>query len=156
MALAALNIDYARREFIIDSGADIWHLRASTDNEFDIWKTRLEGAWLKATEGRKHAIQDHREDKEISGEWKQVEALVDRLEMMKEFAHGMVLDLAQDARPTGLTVKKSIDNLRELSPKPKDGKPGMKIFRKREKEKSTPPSPSRDLTPQIPTTQGST
>jgi oxysterol-binding protein-related protein 3/6/7 len=150
LALAALNIDYSRREFILDSGADIWHLRAPTDSEFDIWKTRLEDAWLKAKEGRKQVIQDHQDGPEVSvsSEWKQLAGLLDRLEMMKEFVHGMVLDVAQETRP-GLSSKKSVDNFKELSPKPKEGKPGMKIFRK--KDKSTPPSPSRELTVHAPT-----
>jgi hypothetical protein len=39
LALAALNIDYGRREFILDSGADIWHLRATSESEFEVWKT---------------------------------------------------------------------------------------------------------------------
>lgn len=147
LALAALNIDYSRREFILDSGADIWHLRAPTDSEFDIWKTRLEAVWLKAIEGRKQTLQDQHDGHEISSEWKQVEGLVDRLEMMKEFVHGMVLDVNKEtilSNQPFLTPKKSADNLRELSPRSKEGKPGMKIFRK--KDKPTPPlSPSRDL-----------
>ena len=154
LALAALNIDYSRREFILDSGADIWHLRAPTDHEFDIWKARLEAVWLKATEGRKQALQDHRDGREISSEWKQVEGLVNRLEMMKEFVNGMVKDVAQEAVKStyNLSIKKSADNLPELSARAKEGKAGMKIFRK--KERSAPPSPSRDLNPHSTNTQG--
>ena len=79
---------------------------------------------------------------------------MDRLEMMKEFVKGMVQDTnlesnrSREHSATGqqhLSVKKSIDNLKDLSSaKQKDGKGGMKIFRK--KEKPTPPvSPSREL-----------
>ena len=150
LALAALNIDYGRREFIIDSGADIWHLKASNESEFDIWKTRLEDVWLKAVAGRKKLLQDQEDGHEISSEWRQVEGLVDRLEMMRDFVKGMVVDANQEtSRSRGhsgqhLSIKKSIDNLKDVSPKPKEGKGGMKIFRK--KEKPNPPlSPSREL-----------
>jgi Pleckstrin homology domain len=146
LALAALNIDYGRREFILDSGSDVWHLKASNEAEFDIWKTRLEDVWLKAVAGRKKALQDQEDGHEISTEWKQVEGLVDRLAMMKDFVNGMVQDIAHEGSKSthslnSLSLKKSVDNLRDM--KTKDAK-GMKIFRK--KDKPTPPaSPHREL-----------
>ena len=143
LALAALNIDYGRREFILDSGADIWHLKASNDSEFEMWKARLEDVWLKAVAGRKKSLQDQEDGHEISSEWKQVEGLVDRLEMMKDFVKGMVKDIVTDkfGQPS-LTTKKSADNLREM--RTKDGKDRMKMFRK--KDKVTPPgSLAKDL-----------
>lgn len=150
LALAALNIDYGRREFIIDSGADIWHLKASNESEFDIWKARLEDVWLKAVAGRKKLLQDQEDGHEISSEWRQVEGLVDRLEMMRDFVKGIVEDANQETSRSRehsgqhLSIKKSIDNLKDVSAKQKEGKGGMKIFRK--KEKPTPPlSPSREL-----------
>jgi len=146
LALAALNIDYGRREFIIDSGADIWYLKASNESEFEIWKTRLEDVWLKAVAGRKQSLQDQQDGHEISSEWRQVEGLVDRLGMMKDFVSGMVKDIAHDksgGQPS-LTTKKSADNLRDL--KIKDGKDRMKMFRKKDKPTS-PPSPAKDLSP---------
>ena len=149
LALAALNIDYGRREFILDSGADIWHLKASNESEFEVWKTRLEDVWLKATAGRKKLLQDQVEGHEIPSEWRQVEGLVERLEMMKDFVKGIVqdtnLETSRSREHSGrhLSVKKSIDTLKDLSAKQKEGKGGMKIFRK--KEKPTPPvSPSRE------------
>lgn len=135
LALAALNIDYGRREFILDSGADIWHLKASNEGEFEIWKTRLEDVWLKATAGRRRALQDEQEGHEISSEWKQVEGLVDRLGMMKDFVGGMVQDITNESQ---LTADKSSDNLRV-----KDGKEKRNLFRK--KDKLTPASPHREV-----------
>ncbi len=136
LALAALNIDYGRREFILDSGADIWHLKASNENEFQIWKTRLEDVWLKAIAGRKRALQDEEDGHEISSEWKQVEGLVDRLEMMKDFVSGMVKDIANESQ---LTRNKSLDNLRV-----KDGKERRNIFKKKDKH-SPSASPQREV-----------
>jgi hypothetical protein len=145
LALAALNIDNRRREFILDSGADIWHLKASNDSEFEIWKARLEDIWLKAVAGRQRSIQDQLDGKEISAEWKQVERLVDRLEMMKDFVGGMIQDVANDTKAekfsNSLTPQKSVDNLREISPSTKDSKVRKKLWKK-----SPPPaSPQREL-----------
>jgi oxysterol-binding protein-related protein 3/6/7 len=148
LALAALNIDYSRREFILDSGADIWHLKASNESEFEIWKTRLEDVWLKAVAGRQKSLQDQQDGTEITSEWKQVEGLVERLEMMKEFVSGMVKDISNEnnkSTPSLLTLKKSVDNLRDTSAtKNKDAKERIKIFRKKDKQ-TPPPSPSREL-----------
>ena len=136
LALAALNIDYGRREFILDSGADIWHLKATNESEFQIWKTRLEDVWLKAIAGRRRALQDEQDGHEISSEWKQVEGLVDRLEMMKDFVSGMVKDIANESP---LTRDKSSDTLRV-----KDGKERRNLFRK--KDRPAPfASPQREV-----------
>jgi Pleckstrin homology domain len=140
LALAALNIDYGRREFILDSGADIWHLRGSNESEFEIWKTRLEDVWLKAVAGRKRSLQDQENGHEISSEWKQVEGLVDRLEMMKDFVGGMVKDIAANEGHK-LKTMKSAENLRDV--KGKDGKERKKIFRKKDKP-TFPASPPRE------------
>jgi hypothetical protein len=138
LALAALNIDYSRREFILDSGADIWHLRASNESEFKIWKTRLEDVWLKAVAGRKRSLQDQQDGTEISSEWKQVEGLVDRLEMMKDFVNGMVKDIAIEGNKSNyLKPNKSSDNL-EIK-----GKDRRNIFRKSHKP-TTAASPPRE------------
>jgi hypothetical protein len=145
LALAALNIDYGRREFILDSGADIWHLRATNESAFEIWKTRLEDVWLKAVAGRKKNLQDQQEGHEISSEWKQAEGLVNRLEMMREFVGGMVKDINQESKqPNLLTVKKSTDNLRDQSSKLKEGKHSRNIFKKKDKPTQSV-SPSREL-----------
>ena len=143
MALAALNIDYGRREFILDSGADVWHLRASNESEFEVWKTRLETVWLKAVAGRKRNLQDQQDGHEISSEWRQVEGLVDRLEMMKDFVKGMVQDLTNEGvkRHESLSASRNPEQPRDL--KAKDGKERKGIFRKKDKP-APPPSPTRE------------
>jgi hypothetical protein len=146
LALAALNIDYGRREFILDSGADIWHLKATNASEFEIWKTRLEDVWLKAIAGRRRALQDEQEGLEISSEWKQVEGLVDRLAMMKDFVSGMVQDITNESQ---LTRDKSSNNLRV-----KDGKERRNLFRKKDKPAPNA-SPQREvINPAVNTAHG--
>jgi Pleckstrin homology domain len=150
LALAALNIDYSRKEFILDSGADIWHLRATSESGFEEWKTRLEEVWLKAIAGKKKQIDDALDGREVSGEWKQVERLVERLDMMKEFVHGMVVDVAQETAKDQrqLIAMKSADNLRE-SAKTKEAKQGRNLFRKREKLASSLPLRDTSVIPGI-------
>ncbi|EHY55473.1 Oxysterol-binding protein 3 [Exophiala dermatitidis] len=44
LSLAAIAAHAKSREFTIDSGAEIWHLKASNEAEFEEWKTALETA----------------------------------------------------------------------------------------------------------------
>ena len=142
--MAALNIDYGRREFILDSGADIWHLRASNESEFEIWKTRLEDVWLKAVAGRQRTLQSEEAGLEISSDWKNVEGLVDRLSMMKDFVGGMVTDLATETAKAKEVVSALSAAAGKAGGKDEQQKERMKIF-KRNKEKTTRPiSPPRD------------
>ncbi|KAJ6115089.1 hypothetical protein N7486_000867 [Penicillium sp. IBT 16267x] len=47
LSLAAVATNEKSREISIDSGTEIWHLRASNDHEFATWKQALERASLK-------------------------------------------------------------------------------------------------------------
>ena len=145
--MAALNIDYGRREFILDSGADIWHLRASNESEFEIWKMRLEDVWLKAVAGRQRALKGEEAGLEISSDWKKVEGLVDRLSMMKDFVGGIVTDLATETAKVKEVVSAPLASQGKAAAvggKDEQQKERMKIF-KRNKEKTTAPtSPPRD------------
>lgn len=44
LSLAAIAAHAKTREFTIDSGAEIWHLKASNEADFEEWKTALETA----------------------------------------------------------------------------------------------------------------
>ena len=145
--MAALNIDYGRREFILDSGADIWHLRASNESEFEIWKTRLEDVWLKAVAGRQRALQSEEAGLEISTDWKKVEGLVDRLSMMKDFVGGMVTDLATETAKAKEVVSVSSTSAGKAATaggKDEQQKERMKIFKRNKDKTTTPTSPPRD------------
>lgn len=49
LSLAAVATNEKSREISIDSGTEIWHLRASTDPDFEAWKSALEKASSKDT-----------------------------------------------------------------------------------------------------------
>jgi hypothetical protein len=94
LSLAAIAADERRREISIDSGAEVWHLRASNAKDFQEWTKALElasntarglaspiepsNARLKIrTSGLQAAT--HSTDPEEEREWGQVEALVSKI-----------------------------------------------------------------------------
>jgi hypothetical protein len=91
LGLAAISADARRREISIDSGAEIWHLKAGNVKDFEEWARALERASATArgvkvdnqplpekpragTQGLQISS-GHEEDRE----WQQVEALVSRI-----------------------------------------------------------------------------
>jgi hypothetical protein len=98
LSLAAISADSRRREFTIDSGAEVWHLKAGNAKDFDLWATALDRASSIArgiepvepvdvhktpipdrlrvrTTGMQHATSSPEEERE----WEQVEALLSRI-----------------------------------------------------------------------------
>ncbi|KAJ9624887.1 Oxysterol-binding protein 3 [Taxawa tesnikishii (nom. ined.)] len=44
LSLAAVGVNEKRREFSVDSGAEVWHLKAGNKKDFEEWKAALERA----------------------------------------------------------------------------------------------------------------
>lgn len=98
LSLAAIAADERRREISIDSGAEVWHLRAGNAKDFSDWTTALERA-SNAARGaerssetrdssspppemlrvRTSGLQNQGPNVEEEREWAQVEALVSRI-----------------------------------------------------------------------------
>jgi hypothetical protein len=92
LSLAAISADEGRREFSIDSGAEVWHLKALNVKDFKEWTKALESASNTARGGgaldtttlplgldtgpRNGASQVNPDE---DREWQQVEALVSRI-----------------------------------------------------------------------------
>jgi oxysterol-binding protein-related protein 3/6/7 len=94
LSLAAIAADERRREISIDSGAEIWHLRASNARDFDEWTKALETASNVARgitspmessaarpQIRTNGLQGGslQVNPEEEREWRQVESLVSRI-----------------------------------------------------------------------------
>lgn len=96
LGLAAIAADERRREISIDSGAEVWHLRAANDKEFQEWAQALERASrvARGVEPAPESSQMNRErltipptqhvpapntQQEEDRDWQQVEALVSRI-----------------------------------------------------------------------------
>lgn len=109
LSLAAVATNAQTREISIDSGAEIWHLRATNNVDFDAWKHALEKASKQGEEGRK----DERHQKprpptsqrangnaaDERQDWAHVEALVGKVSGTRD----AVRRLAKDTDPKYLT-----------------------------------------------------
>ncbi|PGH12254.1 hypothetical protein AJ80_06768 [Polytolypa hystricis UAMH7299] len=110
LALAAIATNDNTREISIDSGVEIWHLRALTENDFRAWKHALEKASKpqdaapSTSEPRlriqTEALQRVPSFATESRDWTEVEALVEKVTRSRD----MVRRLAQDTDPKYLST----------------------------------------------------
>ncbi|KAH7396654.1 Oxysterol-binding protein-domain-containing protein [Phaeosphaeria sp. MPI-PUGE-AT-0046c] len=158
LSLAAVGANEDTREISIDSGAEIWQLRASNAKDFKMWRDALDRASRAATMAASPTLQiktssypnpPHIANDAEDNEWARVESLVGRISGTRD----AVRRLAQDTDPkyssgTGLGISKLQDS---LSPTPsesesndyfgEDKAPDKKAFWKR-KASSSSQSPS--------------
>jgi oxysterol-binding protein-related protein 3/6/7 len=119
LSLAAIAADESRREISIDSGAEIWHLKASNARDFEEWTKALEAASNAArgitasidssvarTQTRTYGSQGgpSQVNPEEEREWGQVESLVSRIVGTRD----AIRRLAKD---TNVSTKLSPPNL---------------------------------------------
>lgn len=127
LQLAAIACNEKTREISVDSGAEIWHLRASNDPEFGQWKRALEKASSKSPsvdEGpqgggillrvpSQHAAAAPSNPAEDE-EWVQVEKLVGRVGVSRD----MVRQLAKNTDPKYAATAAPSERQRGRSPSP--------------------------------------
>ncbi|KAF4631225.1 hypothetical protein G7Y89_g6908 [Cudoniella acicularis] len=113
LSLAAIAADERQKEISIDSGAEVWHLRAGNAKDFKDWTRALERASNAArnvdvdsrtpsperhltvkTSGLQNAAPNLEEDRE----WGQVEALVSRIVGTRDAVRRLSKDTAPGAR----------------------------------------------------------
>lgn len=114
LSLAAVGANGTTREISIDSGAEVWHLKASNQKDFEAWKAALEFASSNAMspttpgvgppvdlmlrrQSQSGAIVNPEEDRE----WAMMEGLVGRVAGSRD----AVRRLAKDTDPKYLPVK---------------------------------------------------
>ena len=111
LSLAAIAADERRREITIDSGAEVWHLKASNAKEFTDWARALERA-SKIARGLESAAPEPtpetqggapepsatavRTQQEGERDWEHVEALVSRIVGTRDALRRLVKDLAAE------------------------------------------------------------
>lgn len=106
LGLAAISADARRREISIDSGAEIWHLKAGNVKDFEDWARALERASATARgvkldnepmpeqpRARSHG-QQISPGQEEDREWEQVEALVSRIAGTRDAVRRLCKDTA--------------------------------------------------------------
>lgn len=114
LSLAAIAADERRREISIDSGAEVWHLRAPNNKDFQEWARALEKA-SRAARGletsSKPSIPSFSSngrtlkpttDAGLSGavEWQQVETLVSRVVGTRDALRRLTKEVASLPKPT--------------------------------------------------------
>lgn len=109
LSLAAIAADETRREISIDSGAEIWHLKASNDKDFRDWARALEKSSriarglepmflapepVKRQVTRRSMQAPPNTQQEEDREWQQVETLVSRVVGTRDALRRLVKDTA--------------------------------------------------------------
>ncbi|KAK3501807.1 Oxysterol-binding protein-domain-containing protein [Neurospora crassa] len=116
LSLAAIAADERRREITIDSGAEIWHLKASGPKDFNDWAKALEkasriargletlpnGASLGVDRpASRPSTSVPSAQQEDEREWAQVEALVSRVAGTRDALRRLVKDMAAEKQAPG-------------------------------------------------------
>ncbi|KAK8089298.1 oxysterol-binding protein [Apiospora hydei] len=113
LSLAAIAADERRREINIDSGAEVWHLRAANDKDFEDWAKALERAsriarGLEPEPSPDHLNVPHSKQRPVANtvapgssnpveddrEWHQVESLVSRVVGTRDALRRLVKDMS--------------------------------------------------------------
>ncbi|KAL9598874.1 MAG: hypothetical protein Q9219_004214 [cf. Caloplaca sp. 3 TL-2023] len=102
LSLAAIGANVKTKDISIDSGAELWHLRALNAKDFEAWKDALElaraprsptssGTQRRAeVNGRRFStVHPNAEEERV---WSQVESLVSRIQDSREMARRMAKD----------------------------------------------------------------
>lgn len=104
LSLAAIGVNEKNKEFSIDSGAEVWHLRLRNKKDFEAWKRALERASTTTIASPSpatplHSIRDPSAgiatDPATEREWSRVEELVGRVSGSRD----AMRRLAQDTDP---------------------------------------------------------
>ena len=113
LSLAAIGANAATRQISIDSGAEIWHLKAANHKDFEAWKDALELARasfsptspdsLTRVDTRISRHSTPRVNPEEEREWAKVEDLANRLRSSRDAARS----LAKDTDPKYLPLQSS-------------------------------------------------
>ncbi|WPH01828.1 Hypothetical protein R9X50_00468200 [Acrodontium crateriforme] len=123
LSLAAVGANEKSREFFIDSGAEVWHLKAANRKEFDGWHDALERAALTANtsipsipaKGLKLSPPTvYNPDEER--EWNRIEQLVSKVSGTRDAIRGLAKDTdpkyvpAANGTGLGLTLSHTSSN----------------------------------------------
>lgn len=101
LSLAAVGANEKTREFSVDSGAEVWHLKALNKKEFQGWRAALERAAASVSvastpvtpaQARKGATQLPVFDAATEGEWARVEQLVSKVAGTRDALRGLAKD----------------------------------------------------------------
>lgn len=109
LSLAAIGANSTTRQISIDSGAELWHLKASCLKDFESWKDALEHASASPTPAspaialgpgsQRRRVSASRVDPDEERAWSRIETLLHRIEDSRDAA----LTIAKDTDPKYLS-----------------------------------------------------
>ncbi len=152
LSLAAISASSKTREISIDSGVDLWHLKANNDADFAAWKQALETATRLMLEPKTPADTLHpATDGHIEGgnsaffdeqEWARLETLLSRISGTRNAVRRFCLDTL--AQPGGFPSPRLGSG--SASTTPTEGPAGEDYFRQDEKRPFWKRKPSTTAT----------
>ena len=111
LSLAAIATHDASRDISIDSGAEIWHLRAVNKKDFEIWKNLLEQATQSVpsndadadpmAQSMRRSFSNFRLNALEDLEWQKVEELISRISVSRDMARRLARDTDPKYLPLG-------------------------------------------------------
>jgi hypothetical protein len=113
LSLVAVGANSKTREFSVDSGAEVWHLRAANNKDFEEWKEALERASVTAISGPSTPAAfppSGTPDAVTSIEWKRAEEIVSRLSGSRDALRRLAQDTHVKMSPSIASSGDSISN----------------------------------------------
>lgn len=117
LSLAAIGANATTRQISIDSGAEVWHLKAHHQRDFEAWKDALEVASTALTptspaaaigfDARARVFSATRIDPEEEREWIRIEALFKRIEESRDVAMSIAKDTDSNPLSTASSTSES-------------------------------------------------
>lgn len=97
LSLAAVGANEKTREFSVDSGAEVWHLKASNKKDFEGWRDALERAAntsvpVTPAKPSRDFAKPKPQDPEADREWQRVEQLVSKVSGTRDAVRGLAKD----------------------------------------------------------------
>ncbi|KAF2091901.1 oxysterol binding protein 1 [Saccharata proteae CBS 121410] len=129
LSLAAIGANEKTREISVDSGAEVWHLKASNQKDFEGWKDALERA-SSITDNSTASPEDpqlkdfawpsHATDSNESNHWGRVESLIGRIAGTRDAVRRLAKDTDPKALVTTVSSSSSIKGGVSAAPSPSD------------------------------------
>ncbi|OBW63882.1 MAG: Uncharacterized protein AUREO_060520 [Aureobasidium pullulans] len=123
LSLVAVGADSKTREFSVDSGAEVWHLRAGNNKDFDEWREALERASATAvsgpstpavfTQGRNPF--PGASDAVTSVEWERAEEIVSRISGSRDALRRLAQDTDVKISPSVAAASPSASSIESFA-----------------------------------------
>ena len=120
LSMAAIGANAKTRQISIDSGAEVWHLKASNQKDFAAWKAALERARTLMTPALPDSTSRHdtplarrrslRVDPAEESEWSRAESILGKLKIARDGAMVLAKDTDPKYLPLGTVRPVSRDN----------------------------------------------